>query len=150
MKKPTSAQLRQLRKDNAAWPDQLVAVPRELWPVAPFIEKAERAAVLRSRKFLVQLFRDGGALRMSVNRTEWDERRGSWREDITWDDLQRLKAGAGFADRWMVEMFPPEAAVVNVANMRHLWLLEGDPAFGWNRSVQRAPTPGEAPVRSAA
>jgi hypothetical protein len=136
--KPTAAQLRQLRKDSSRYPKQLVPIPRENWPVVPFIEKAERVRVMRSRQFLVQLFRDGGAFRMSVNRTEWDERRGSWREDITWDDLQRLKAEAGFADRWMVEMFPPEAAVVNVANMRHLWLLDEEPAFGWNRATEAA------------
>jgi hypothetical protein len=135
--KPTAAQLRQLRKDNAAYPEVLVNIPVKLWPVAPFTEAAERRGVMRSRKFLVQLFWDAGALRMSVNRTEWDERRRSWREDISWDDLQRLKAEAGYGGRWMVEMFPPDSAVVNVANMRHLWLLDRMPDFGWNRTANR-------------
>lgn len=31
------------------------------------------------------------------------------------------------------EVFPAESDVVNVANMRHLWLLREPPPFGWRR-----------------
>lgn len=130
--KPTAADLRQLKRDNAAWPDALTPVPSEQWPIPPFKEESVRLAVYRSRKFLVQLFRDvGGGARLSVNRTEFDERKGSWREDISWDDLQRLKAEAGFGDAWAIEVYPPDDAVVNVANMRHIWLT-GPVKFAWN------------------
>jgi hypothetical protein len=32
----------------------------------------------------------------------------------------------------MVEVYPPDEAVVNVANIRHLWLLAEAPAYAWN------------------
>lgn len=121
--KPTAAQLRQMRRDNLAWPVDLARVPSETWP-AVAVDGARRIDVWRSRAFLVQLFDEaGGLVRMSVNRTEWDERQNRFREDITWDDLQRLKGEAGFADRVAIEVFPPDSLLVNVANMRHLWLL---------------------------
>jgi hypothetical protein len=121
--KPTASQLRQMKRDNLGWPVELACVPSVDWPA---IEdgKSSRVDVLRSRGFLVQVFgEDGQMLRLSVNRTEWDERQNRFREDITWDDLQRLKAEAGYADRVAIEVFPPERLVVNIANMRHLWLL---------------------------
>lgn len=130
--KPNAAQLRQLKRDNLAWGEYLAPVLREQWPAAPFVERAERIGLWRSRRFLVQAFRErDGIVRLSVNRTEWDERARRWREDISWDDLQRLKAEAGYADQWAVEVFPADAAVVNVANMRHIWLLLEAPAFAW-------------------
>jgi hypothetical protein len=137
--RPNAAQLRQLRKDNLRYSDALVPVPRAEWPVPPFLEESERLNMFRSRQFLVQLFREkSGHLRLSVNRTEWDERANRWREDIAWDDLQRLKAQAGFPDAWAVEVFPPEQNVVNVANMRHLFILDHQPAFGWHGRRQVA------------
>ncbi len=134
---PSAAQLRQLKRDNLAWPVTLKPVPRDQWPVPPFIEQSERLHVWRSRTFLVQLFREtSGYQRLSVNRTEWDERTARWREGIGWDDLQRLKAEAGFSGHWAVEVFPARAAVVNVANMRHLFLLPEAPAYGWTTAVK--------------
>lgn len=45
------------------------------------------------------------------------------REGISWDDLAWLKDAAGYADREAVELYPRTGDVVNVANMRHLWIL---------------------------
>jgi hypothetical protein len=129
--KPNSAQLRQLRRDNMQWPAVLAPVPWQQWPAAQ-LGTPDRLKVLRSREFLVQLFEEpAGILRLSVNHTEWSERVGSWREDISWDDLQRVKREAGFADRWAVEIYPAHGSIVNVANMRHIWLLREAPAFAW-------------------
>lgn len=129
--KPNAAQLRQLKRDNMRHPAALAAVPWQEWPPAHLVE-ARRLKVLRSRDFLVQIYEEPAAmLRMSVNRTAWCERSSSWREDISWDDLQRLKREAGYADRWAVEIYPADRAVVNVANMRHLWLLTEPPAYAW-------------------
>jgi hypothetical protein len=134
--KPTSAQLRQMQRDNLAWPPTLAPVPRADWPM-PRLEHVEgrlRTAAWRSRKFLVQEFaEDHGIVRLSVNRTEWDERQRRFREDISWDDLQSLKAEAGYADRCAVEVFPPDDLVVNVANMRHLFVFPAGavPPFVW-------------------
>ncbi len=129
--KPSAAQLRQLKRDNLRYPPALAPVPWQEWPTA-HITEGRKLKVLRSRDFLVQVFEEpAGMLRLSVNRTDWSERAGSWREDISWDDLQRLKREAGFADRWAVEIYPADRAVVNVANMRHLWLLTEPPAYAW-------------------
>lgn len=129
---PTAAQLRQMKRDNLRYPDALEPIPREQWPVTPFVEAAERFALWRSRKFLVQGFREvTGMVRLSVNRTEWDERKKRFRGDIAWDDLQRLKGEAGYPDAAAVEVFPPDDRVVNVANMRHLWILPDVPAWIW-------------------
>jgi len=95
-------------------------------------------AAWRSRDYIVQAFDDGGFTRLSVNRSDFDIKTGDWIAGITWDELQRIKAECGFADRWAVEVFPPDDCVVNVANMRHLWLID-KPAFGWNLN----PDPGD-------
>jgi hypothetical protein len=45
--------------------------------------------------------------------------------------LQRLKAECGYADRDAVEVYPRERDVVNVANLRHLWVMREPLAFAW-------------------
>jgi hypothetical protein len=127
--KPSSTQLRLMKRQCLAWPIQLADVPREDWPKDGDLK---RIGLMRSRQFLVQVYQEPkGIIRLSVNRTEWDERQGRWREDITWDDLQRLKAEAGYGDRFAMELFPADDEVVNVANMRHVWIVNGVPSFAW-------------------
>ncbi|WP_242137340.1 hypothetical protein [Sphingomonas sp. TREG-RG-20F-R18-01] len=126
--KPTSQQLRDMRRQSRVWPVELIGVSRSEWPV----DGAVRLDVMRSRQFLVQIFPEAdGILRLSVNRTEWNERQQRWRDDISWDDRQRLKREAGYGDRWAVEIYPADSDIVNVANMRHLWLLPSAPSFAW-------------------
>lgn len=124
-------QVRQLRRDNDAWPKTLTSIPREKWPPCHGISGVIRQEAFRSREFLVQVFEEKGHLRLSVNRTDWDLNTQRWRQDISWDDLQRLKAEAGFPDAWAVEVFPADGHVINVANMRHIWLLNEVPTFAW-------------------
>lgn len=76
-----------------------------------------------------------GAQRVSVNRTLIEEETGRWVDGITWDELQEIKAQIGRQDAWAVEIHPPTDEVVDVANMRHLWLLDEAPAYGWRRGV---------------
>lgn len=137
MLSPTRQQVKQLRRDNAAWPPALSHIAREAWPIDPFGGRAERIAVMRSRDFLAQLFNECGHIRLSVCRTDWDFAAGSWRQEISWDDLNRLKQEAGFGERWAVEVFPPDHEIVNVANMRHLWLLHDPPAYGWRKEFDQ-------------
>ncbi|MES3155034.1 DUF7694 domain-containing protein [Sphingomonas faeni] len=150
--KPTASQLRRMKRDNLAWPVGLAPVPSADWP-AIASEGSIRVDVLRSRGFLVQVFGEGEMLRLSVNRTEWDERQNRFREDITWDDLQRLKAEAGYPDRVAIEVFPPERLIVNVANMRHLWILpEGaeQMPFVWNGRKSLSETRQHLSIEDAA
>ena len=89
----------------------------------------------RSNRFLVQLYeaRDGGQ-RLSVCRTMLDTTTGRWLDGITWDELQAIKRQVGFGDRMAVEIYPADAQVVNVANMRHLWILDQPLPFAWKKS----------------
>lgn len=87
----------------------------------------------RSREFLVQEFAalPDGVFRLSVNRTHVDPGSLRWVDGITWDDLQRLKREAGYGDREAVEIYPPDRCVVDVANIRHLWILPERMPFSW-------------------
>lgn len=91
--------------------------------------------VWRSRKYLVQLYEETapgypGLLRMSVNRTTVNPD-GSWQDGITWDELQTIKREIGYGDRCAVEVYPADQNVINVANIRHLWIFEQAPSFVW-------------------
>ena len=127
----TKQQVRQLRRDNLNYPAVLSILPHEKWPPgAKLMEKPPRR-VWRSKDFLVQAYFENGHDRLSISRTDWDENAKRWKEGISWDDIQRLKAEAGFADHWAVEVFPPQSEVINVANMRHIWLLKSAPDYAW-------------------
>lgn len=114
--------LKRLKTDLAAVPLGVASAsgpPLEVWV---------------STSYLVQIYEDRGYERMSVNRTTV-LRNGRWGDGITWDALQRLKAECGRGARWAVEVYPPDEHVIDVANIRHLWLLPEQPPFSW--TVQR-------------
>ncbi len=124
---------RRLAEVNRTYPVELREWPRDEWPpdlaaAVRFTAKPQR--VWRSRGFVAVLFLEGAQERLSVNRTTVDHQ-GRFEDGITWDELMRVKAEAGLGDRWAVEVFPPTPQIVNVSNMRHLWLLPSAPSFGW-------------------
>jgi hypothetical protein len=135
--KPNAAQLREMRRTNARFPAHLVTIPREQWPdmsQSPHQSGSIVLAAYRSKSFLVVVWLElNGFTRLSVNRTEWNERKQRFRDDISWDDLQRLKAEAGFGDMCALEVYPPDEHVVNVSNMRHVFLIPNPPPFMWTR-----------------
>lgn len=104
----------------------------------PASAPAHLLAAHRNRDWLVQLYAGPGLQRLSINRAALAANGRDWAAGITWDELMEVKTAAGYGDRWAVEVYPPADAVENVANMRHLWLLEGPPAFGWHSPA--APT----------
>jgi hypothetical protein len=126
----TREQRRQLARDNAKLPAELQPVPREQWPNP----NGPQLEVWRSRDFLVQVFtaEAPASWRLSINRTSLKGDR--WDDGISWDELQRLKGECGFADLDAVEVFPKRGDVVNVANMRHLWVMAEPLAFAWRRA----------------
>lgn len=96
---------------------------------------ADVVAVWRSNRFLVQLYRPkAGGQRISINRTMVDVTTGRWVDGITWQEIQDIKRGIGFGDRDAIEIYPADQDVVNVANMRHIWLVE-PVAFAWRKSA---------------
>jgi hypothetical protein len=91
---------------------------------------------LRNKHFLVQEYyvpHDTVICRLSIQRTMLDDR-GGWVDGITWDQLQQVKSAVGYGDHDAIEIYPRDENVVNVANMRHLWILAEPLAFAWQKS----------------
>lgn len=86
----------------------------------------------KNDEFLVQIFREcGKPLRITVNKIK---RKGNtWADGITWDELMHIKRMIGFRDKCAVEIYPPDNDIVNVANMRHLWIVDM-PDYAWKLS----------------
>jgi hypothetical protein len=95
-------------------------------PKAPF-------KVLRSRNSLVQLYKEGDYTRISVNLTRIKDT-GDWEEGITWDNLMDIKRQLGYGDFDAVEVYPKDNDVVNVANIRHLFILNEPLPFIWRKN----------------
>lgn len=125
----TRQQRRKLERDNAKLPDYLTLIPRIHWPDPMGPQKA----VWRSRSFLVQVFdaTSPAIARLSVNRTTLRGER--WEDGISWDELQAIKNDCGYGIHDAVEVYPDARDVVNVANMRHLWILEEKLPFAWRK-----------------
>lgn len=107
-------------------------VPKEKWPNSK--GKAPEK-VWFNKQYLVQLLDERGNLRLTINRVHAKIVKGKpiWEDGITWDELQEIKNSVGYSDYWAVEAYPPVKDVVNVANMRHLWLLKEPPEYGWKK-----------------
>ena len=120
-----------VKNENKKYPPLLKEIPRESWPDVPEM-RHRPMKVLRSRSFICQVFEEGENIRLTFSRTEIDNN-GEWRHDITWDDLQYLKQQAGYRDYLAVEVFPKDEDYVNVANMRHLWIVPGLDV-GWKKN----------------
>jgi hypothetical protein len=115
-----------------ALPKKLKQVPRVEWP-------PDRSRKLlncwRSRDYLVQVFVERIELvRLSINRTTLNGT-GGWNDNMTWDELQAIKSTVGYGEYDAVEIYPCDEDVVNVANMRHLWVMPKDQKlfFAWRK-----------------
>lgn len=122
-----------LERENRKWPDVLCPVAQSEWPTNPGLQLP--LAVWRSRRFMVAAYRerDTAGIRLSVNRAELKPGaiNGDWLDGISWDDLQRIKRECGYGDRQAIEIYPPDYEIVNVGNMRHLWILDSPINAGW-------------------
>lgn len=130
--KTTRAERRQVAADNSKHGEALEAIPRELWPVT--FKNVCLTQVWRSRRFLVQVYENEHpdvVARISVNRTTPGSNIDRWEDGITWDDLQDIKGQLGFGFGMAVEIYPAANRIVNVANMRHLWVLVEELPFAW-------------------
>ena len=129
-------QARQLERGNMKRPEYMVRLSASEIP-ASCAADSSRIEVWRSRYFLAQVFKEPNGWRISINRTTIDRRTGRWHDDITWDELMLIKRQIAYGDRWAYEVYPPDKKVVNVANMRHLWIPDSEPEFGWNRTAPK-------------
>jgi len=118
-----------LRTENKKWGDNLQSVPREKWPEP--IPGRPLINVYRSNRYLVQEYTEPGGTRLSICRTALLPT-GDWDDGLTWDELMEIKRQAGYPHRWAYECYPPESQIVNIANMRHLFIPDDIPDFGWH------------------
>lgn len=117
----------EIADENRRWPKELIEVPKEHWADDRL---TNRIGVWRSKQFMVQVFQEGYYTRISVNRTCLLSD-GHFKDEITWDTMQAIKASIGYAGFWAAELFPPDDQLVNVANIRHMWILNEIPPYGW-------------------
>jgi hypothetical protein len=114
------------RQEAARRPVAMTEIPKDRWPAYFRTDPQAPRAAYESREFLAQLYdvgeREGRAtLRLSIYRVTLK------------DDGQ-----CGFAGWYAVEVYPPDWDIVNVANMRHLWLLSTPLTIGWfNENTQQ-------------
>ena len=137
----TRRERRMLEAENRRQPITLAAIPPAQWPERLRHAGHAPSEVWRSRSFLVQVFAERkGAERLSICRTSIAGDR--FADGITWDELQRLKRECGRGDKDAVEIFPPDRDVVNVANLRHLWVLAEPLSFAWRAASPPSPATG--------
>jgi hypothetical protein len=128
------AQNKQLAKDNQSWPSELVEWPRSEWPASVGKLPGSPERLWRSRLYLVQQYPAiaPALCRLSVNIAARPGER--WADGITWEQLQQIKRQVGYGGFDAVEVYPDDDDVVNVSNMRHLWILEpGSLPFAWRK-----------------
>lgn len=116
-----------LAAENRKWSETMTRVPPAAWPSTTGPNVLQ---IWRSNKYLATAYLDQQVVRLTVCRTQLDDQ-GDWLSGIGWDDLQRIKNECGFADFDAVEVYPAAKDVVDVANMRHLWILGEPCAFAW-------------------
>ena len=132
-----------LREQNLLWPVRMTEWPRQDWTDGPQRHASNLLTVYRSRDFLCQVFnegRHGVVVRLSVCRTAIKGDR--WQDGIAWEELQRIKGECGYGNHDAVEVYPAEADTVNVANMRHLWVMAEPLRFKWS-AIPSTPPAGQ-------
>lgn len=127
MSKLFKQQAAYLATENKRYSDAMVKVPFDHVRAPTGVVEA-----WRSRRFLAQIYeKKNGVQRVSICRTMIDVTNGRWVDGITWDELQDIKRQIGFGDKDSVEVHPADKDVVNVANMRHLWVLDEPLPYAW-------------------
>ncbi len=126
---------RHIEKVSRQFGDRLEQIDAKDWPRK--IEGLTR--VFRNKGVLVQEFAPAAGTedmvhcRLSVNLIDLAGDR--WADGIGWDQLQAIKNEMGYGAFDAVEVYPRATDVVNVAAMRHLWVLKGYLPFAWRRGA---------------
>lgn len=134
MIKPNRNARRKLASDNKKWSVEFVEIPENEWPIVT-LGVMQPFKVMRNDRYLVLMYPSEGIadIRLSICRTTMNSE-GLWDDKITWDELQQIKSDIGHGNSLAVEVYPPDYDVVNVANMRHLWLITLEPFdIGWRK-----------------
>ena len=120
-----------MRKESANYTTEFVRIPSEEWVDPP----VGLVMVWRNNRYLVQVYAQNDCLvRLSICQAKLNADGSRWLDGLTWEDLQWVKNSVGFANNCAVEIFPPKKDVVDVANMRHLFVFEKPLACMWVKS----------------
>lgn len=120
-----------MRAENNKHSKTMSRMPEEAWPTT---RPPNIIEVWRSDSFLAQVYQESPEhLRVSICRTMINKS-GGWKENITWEELMQIKREIGHGNSYAVEVLPMDRDIVNVANMRHFFIL---PAMvvGWRKDV---------------
>lgn len=108
-----------------------VKIVGDSWPVKVF----------KSEDYMVQVYKDeDGIERLSISSC-WYKFNGfmepTWKDQFTWDELQLIKNSIGYKNKWLVECYPPVENTVNIANIRHLFVLNEKPSYAFTKKGQK-------------
>lgn len=128
------------RAEVAKRPAMLSELSKAEWPQSYQHAEHPPTHVWISQKYLVQMFDEEpfqgiDTRRLSINRVMLKSD-GHWEENLTWEELQQVKREIGFGDWYGIEIYPRDGDIVNVANLRHLWILAAPLSIGWFKSPQ--------------
>jgi hypothetical protein len=123
------------RAEVAKRPAVLTELPQDEWPRAYAIAETRPTHVWISQKYLVQMFDEVqfqgiDTRRLSINRVTLKSD-GHWEEGLSWEELQQVKREIGYGHWYGIEIYPRDVDIVNVANLRHLWILAAPLSIGW-------------------
>jgi hypothetical protein len=123
-----------LARESQKFSEEMQMIPYEEWPsIHKSTElKCKPLALWRSKKFMAQVVEEpNGSIRISINRTSINSKY-EFIDGISWDDLQNIKNQIGFQDFDCIELYPAREDVVNVANIRHLFVLPESSIYNWS------------------
>jgi hypothetical protein len=136
----TRQQRQELAIENLRFPVTMTEIPKDdLARMKADTLGATPIRCWRSRHFIATLWLQPCAgfpntvRRLTIHRASITPD-GEWKDGIAWTELERIKNECGFAGEWAVECYPPADQVIDIANMRHLFLpfLHAQvPEYGW-------------------
>jgi hypothetical protein len=125
--KLTPQQVRDQHRHARTFSEKLREVPWQEWPIADRFPMK----IYRSRKYMVQVWDEKPHIRLSICRSKVKPDGTGWQEVDSWDEIQQIKSEIGYGHCYAIEVYPADRDVVNVANFRHIWVLDKPLDIGW-------------------
>lgn len=82
--------------------------------------------IWRSKKYLVIVWKVPAGKKLSISRQEWDSKERRYKDGITWDEIMEIKHDIGMGNKTGIEFFPADDEVINLGNVRHIWIVPDD------------------------
>jgi len=113
--------------------DKMEWVPKNLWPEGWNKHKHPPSIVYLSAHFLALIYPDDNYTRISICRTSRMEDQSDWQDNISWEEIQKIKSECGYGQMDAMEIYPRDSDVVNVANLRHIWVSKKPIPCAWRK-----------------